>query len=152
MSNFKPKDFQKQVLGELDFIRNEEHTPSSFSKEMEAISSGIRGCLWTLFFRALDKLSKKAADTYKEQKQTEKWEKEADRLLAVTVIRQALCSALQNVVKSEILNEERLVDTVIETLAGDAFRKTFAIHLEPVLFGFISYKLSKQGIEKYCNQ
>lgn len=152
MTNFNIKDFQKQVLSELDSVRSLKKMPSSLLEESATNSSEKLGCLWTLFFRGMDKMSKKATDTYKEQKNFEKWEREAERLLAVTVIREALCSALENVVKREILNEERLVNTVIETLAGNDYKKTFAIHLEPVLFAFISYKLSHGGIEKYCSR
>lgn len=152
MTKFNVKDFQKQVLSELNLIRDMEQTKFSTLSETATSSAEKPGCLWMLVFRGLDKISKKSTENYKEQKQSEKWEKEAERLLAVIVIREALCSALQNIVKREILNDERLVNIVIETLADDAYKKTFAIHLEPVLFGFISYKLSEIGIEKYCSR
>ncbi len=153
MSDFNIKDFQNEVLGELDLIRSWEKMQSYSLEDGITNSDKTRGgCLSILFFRGLDKLSNKATESYKEQKSSEKWEKEAERLLAITVIREALCSALQDVVKKEILNDERLVHTIVKTLTDDIYKKTFAIHLNSVLFGFISYMLSKTGIEKYCNQ
>jgi len=152
MTKFDSEKFQEEVLNDFEFLKTWKKHQSSTFEERIADLGEKRGCLSVLFFKGLDKLETKATQSFEEQRNFIKWEKEAERLLAIPVIREALCSTLKDFVKKEILNDERLVNLVVETLEDDAYKKTFAIHSESILFAFICHKLSQTGIEKYCNQ
>ena len=150
-TDFSANDFQERVYRQFDFLKG---LKKGQETEQELIKNNKSDTFWGCLFLPFIKFGIGFGNKFYLQ-QSEKYnypenEKRAKVLLAHNEIREIICSALHKVGSKEILTEERMVKTVVESLGIEEIRNKFLIPLDETLFAFLSYELFQTGLERYC--
>ncbi len=144
-------DFQKKVYSEFISLNTSKHFNSGEYEEMKnEFRNHISGCLMIPFITIIGWLARDYFKDEKIKKNHAVFELEAEELLNQSEIKQAICDSLIEVSGKVILTEEKFVNVVTTALFQTDLREKFVIPLEPVLFGFIAFKISEQGISNFC--
>lgn len=156
-ADFYRTDFQDKVYHQFEFLKGFKamrgnKLADGFIEKVKIgkLSDKFWGCLFIPIFKVLDILGTRTLLKHSEKYRYQENEKIANELLAQSEIREILCSALHKVSGKEILTEERMVKTVVDSLRKEDVRNKFSIPLDETLFAFLSYKLLQKGLENYC--
>ena len=118
-----------------------------FREEMKKDKSG---CLFSLLSFLAQKFGKKTIKMTAKQKNFEKFNKDADNLLKIKEIKEAICKDLHNKSQKEILSEDIFVETITGTLGEYNLRTKHSIEWNSVLFAHIAFKISEIGYSNFC--
>lgn len=110
------------------------------------------GCLTSPFVPLFMALSKKAIKSAQRKKSHDIYEIEADELLKNSELKKEICSSLILLTKGEIVTEEHFINYITAILYENKIRGKFVVPLEPVLFAYIAYKISENGINNFCSE
>jgi hypothetical protein len=144
-------EFQKKVDYEFSLIRGLKEI--DFIEDVKNdFKNNISGCFFVPFITIIGWLARSNYEDERIKKNYDVFEAEAEELLKQSDLRNLICNFLKEKSGFEILTQEMFIFSVTEILFRDEIRKKFVIPLEPVLYGFIIYKISKTGIREYCRE
>lgn len=113
-------------------------------------SNTFWGCLALPFIKLGVRVGEKAYLQQSERYNYSENEERAKKLLNHFEIRKILCCAMHEVGSKEILTEEKMVNTVVNSLGKEKIREKFSISLDKILFAYLCYELLQIGLENYC--
>lgn len=145
--------FEKRVADEYDMY-------SSFKKietfPVDELKQQFRGsffgCLFLPFmYLFLRPLSNKAVKDELKKRGYPAAEMRANEITSQQRIRIAICSALRDQPKDEIVTEAVFLKAITRTLIELAKDESLHISKDPILFAVVSYIIFSHGVNAYCS-
>ncbi len=162
-SDFDLQTFQSEVIKEYNLLQkifdsafgysdNSQHKKMDDSKKKRNL---FRAFISTSFFKIISSIEKKSLHLYLKKPDIVEYKEKAKSIVFDGRINKILCPILLSKITSDMLEEEMMLEVIkiiTQSLTEEEVIEKFSINLDPVLFAFIVYEITRRRVENYCRK
>ena len=147
-ANEELEDFQKKVSAEYQTLKS---LKKSSARIKEDRAKENKGCLSIPIFIFAEFAIKKAFEGESRKKNYDENEREAKELLEQKEISDKVCETITATNRSEILTEDKFVDSLTAALYKSDLASRFVIPENAVLYAMMATEIYETGLEEFCS-